>query len=68
MVKQLLSIEETAEVLSISPWTVRLYVKRGSIPSVKLGSRRLIRASEVERLANEGLKTSETDTPVPLAA
>lgn len=69
MQKQLLSIEQTAEVLSISQWTVRLYVKRGSIPSVKIGTRRLIRASDVDRLVSEGLAVvTEPAKPMPLAA
>lgn len=48
--EQLLSIERTAEVLSVSPWTVRAWIQQGKLGSAKLGSRRLVPQSEIERL------------------
>jgi excisionase family DNA binding protein len=68
MEKQLFSIQQSAEVLSISPWTVRLYVKRGLIPSVKIGTRRLIRASDIDRMVSEGLQTTKSVVAMPMAA
>ena len=47
---QLISIERTAELLSISPWTVRAWITQGKLGSAKLGSRRLVPKSEIERL------------------
>jgi excisionase family DNA binding protein len=47
---QLLSIDRTAELLSVSPWTVRAWITQGKLGSAKLGSRRLVPQSEVERL------------------
>jgi excisionase family DNA binding protein len=47
---KLLSIEVTAELLSVSPWTVRAWITQGKLGSAKLGSRRLVPKSEVERL------------------
>jgi excisionase family DNA binding protein len=55
MQKLLVSIEEAADVLSISKWTVRKYIDSGAIQTVKLGTRRLISSAELERLAKEGL-------------
>ena len=46
----LLSIEQTAEILSISQWTVRAWIQQGKLSSAKLGSRRLVPKSEIERL------------------
>jgi excisionase family DNA binding protein len=55
--KLLVSIDEAASALSISKWTVRKYVDAGSIQTVRIGTRRLIAAAELERLAMEGLAT-----------
>ena len=50
----LLSVEKTAEVLSISPWTVRAWIAKGKLGSTKLGSRRLVPKSEIEKLIARG--------------
>jgi excisionase family DNA binding protein len=47
---RLISIDETAELLSVSPWTVRAWITQGKLGSAKLGSRRLVPQSEIERL------------------
>jgi excisionase family DNA binding protein len=46
----LLSVRSVAEVLSLSPWTIRKYISQGRIPCVRIGRRVLIEAAEVERL------------------
>ena len=48
--EQLVSIQKTAEILSVSPWTVRAWIQEGKIGSAKLGSRRLVPQSEIEKL------------------
>jgi excisionase family DNA binding protein len=48
--EELLSINRAAELLSISPWTIRAWITQGKIGSVKLGSRRLVSQSELNRL------------------
>jgi excisionase family DNA binding protein len=48
--EQLLSVDKAAEVLSVSPWTVRAWIQQGKLGSAKLGSRRLVPQSEVEKL------------------
>jgi len=57
---QLLSIKTSAARLSVSPWTIRAWVTQGRIASVKLGSRRLIPESEIDRIISEG-SVSATD-------
>ena len=51
---QLLGVERVAEVLDMSPWTVRAWIQQGKLGSVKLGSRRLVRQSEVQRIVAQG--------------
>ena len=50
---RLVSIKDAAAILSISPWTVRAWITQGKITSVKLGARRLISESEINRLLTE---------------
>jgi excisionase family DNA binding protein len=50
---KLLSIEAAAEVLSISKWTVRSYVRTGKLRPVRIGRRVLLAEAELERLIAE---------------
>ena len=50
---KLISVSEAADILGISPWTVRAWIAQGKLGSAKLGSRRLVPESEVERLIGE---------------
>ena len=59
--ENLLSIEKTAEVLSISPWTVRAWIAKGKLGSTKLGSRRLVPQSEIEKLIARGRTFAAVD-------
>ncbi len=52
--ESLKSIEQTAEVLALSPWTVRAYVRQGKIHAVRLGRRVLIEQSEIQRVIENG--------------
>jgi excisionase family DNA binding protein len=65
---KLLSVEKAAEALSVSPWTIRAWITQGKLGSVKLGSRRLVREAEIQRiiaqasvpaLSNEGRHAQE---------
>jgi len=51
------SIEEAAETLALSPWTVRAYVRQGRIRPVRIGRRVLIELSEIRRVIEEGRVT-----------
>ena len=44
------SVEEAAETLALSPWTIRLYVRQGKIRPVRIGRRVLIEPREIERI------------------
>ena len=55
MSESLLSIEKAAGILSLSVWTLRAWISQGKIQSAKLGSRRLIPRTEVDRLIQESL-------------
>lgn len=53
--ERLFGIPEAAERLGISPWTIRKYLSALRIESVRIGSRRLIRSSELDRVIRDGL-------------
>jgi excisionase family DNA binding protein len=50
----LVSIEKAAELLGISPWTVRRWAHDNKLRSVRLGARRLIEESELRRIVEAG--------------
>lgn len=55
---EFLNVNETAQVLHVSPNTVRRYIKIGQIPSVKLGQV-LIKVSDIcQLLGCESIDTS----------
>ena len=45
-----------ADRFSVSLWTVRKWVQTGQLASVRLGARRLIAESEIQRAIKEGLR------------
>jgi excisionase family DNA binding protein len=47
------SIETAAELLAVSPWTIRKWISERRIDSAKIGSRRVIPASEIKRIISE---------------
>lgn len=49
-------LETTARRLAVSIWTVRRWVQTGRLASIKLGTRRLIAESEIQRAIAEGLR------------
>ena len=49
----LMSIEEAAGLLRISPWTVRAWIREGRLRPVRLGRRVLLSETELERLVTE---------------
>lgn len=54
VMETLLTVDQAAKVLGISPWTVRklLYIKR--LPSIRICRRVLIEPREIQRLIEEG--------------
>jgi excisionase family DNA binding protein len=55
--ESLKSVEEAAESLGLSPWTIRLYVRQGKIRPVRIGRRVLIEPDEIQRVITEGKDT-----------
>lgn len=50
------SLETAAQRLAVSVWTVRRWCQTGRLASIKLGTRRLIAESELQRAIAEGLR------------
>lgn len=53
------SIETAAQMLALSPWTLRKWISERKIASCKIGSRRVIPAFEVNRIIQESLIARE---------
>jgi excisionase family DNA binding protein len=58
--ESLKSVEEAAESLGLSPWTIRLYVRQGKIRPVRIGRRVLIEPGEIQRIIAEGKQSGQT--------
>jgi excisionase family DNA binding protein len=52
---ELKSLDKVAKRLDVSIWTIRRWVQDGRLASIRLGARRLISESEVQRVIREGL-------------
>ena len=48
------SVRKAAELLGISPWTVRAYIRDGKLRPVRIGRRVLLAEAELERFVAEG--------------
>ena len=59
----LLSVEEAARVLGLSPWTIRLKIRQKSILPVRLGRRVLLEPCELEKYVAR-CKSVPTDSMV----
>lgn len=49
-----LGVEEAAESLGLSRWTIRSYIRDGKIRPTRIGRRVLIEIAEIERLLQAG--------------
>jgi excisionase family DNA binding protein len=49
-------IKQAADLLSLSPWTLRRWIAEGKLKAVRLGRRVMLRSAELERLVEQGLK------------
>ena len=54
MIEALQDIDSAAKVLSLSPWTVRAYIRQGKIRPVRIGRRVLIEPAEIRRIIDLG--------------
>jgi excisionase family DNA binding protein len=53
---ELHGLDKVAERLDVSIWTIRKWCQEGRLSSIRLGARRLIRESEIQRVIAEGLR------------
>jgi len=51
--EQLFDIDKAGEVLGISPWTVRAYIRDQKLIPVRLGRRVFLEPSELRRFIND---------------
>ena len=63
--KKLLSVQAAAQLLSISKWTVRAYVRDGKLRPVRLGRRVLLEEAELERFVTEGREGEKAVAATP---
>jgi excisionase family DNA binding protein len=54
---QLLSVEDAACRLAISPWTLRGLLRAGKLNPVRIGRRILVSESDLERFIEESTRT-----------
>jgi excisionase family DNA binding protein len=59
----LLSIERAAQVLGISPWTVRRYIATQKLRPVRIGRRVLLEQRELQRIVDEGRAGGNAERP-----
>ena len=59
---KLLSVQAAAELLSISPWTVRSYIKQGKLRPVRIGRRVLLQQEEIQRFVESGASSTGNPT------
>ncbi len=52
-------VREAARLTSLSPYTIRRYIRKGRIRAVRVGRRVLVPVAELERLARQGVPPSE---------
>lgn len=53
----MLTVAETCAYLRISKWSVYQLIRKGQLPSVKIGRRRLIPMASIEKLVQQQLQT-----------
>jgi excisionase family DNA binding protein len=54
----LVSVEQAAETLGISPWTLRLYLRKRLLRPVRIGRRVLIEPAELRRFVEAAKQLS----------
>ncbi len=49
----LMNIERAAEMLSLSPWTIRSWIRKKKLKAIKLGSRIVVEPQSLRELISE---------------
>ncbi len=55
MQKSLFDLKEVAVVTGLSMHTIRSWAHAGKIPSIKMGSRRMVKKKDLEAMINSGV-------------
>jgi len=53
-----LSIKEAAELVSLSPWTIRKWISQGKLAATKLGRRVCVTPDALRKLVEQGSNNS----------
>jgi len=61
------TLRGAAAALGVSPSTMLRYVQRGTIPSVRVGNRWVIRTADVERMTRRSVTVAYRTKPNPIA-
>jgi len=57
---QLLTVADAARILTLSPWTIRSYVRCGKLHPLRLGRRLAFEQSDLQRLVDEARSLTST--------
>lgn len=63
------SLQEAADLLGVSVFTIRRLIKAGEIRAVHVGARVLVPAAEIERVVNHGVgvaRVGKSRTTLPV--
>lgn len=60
MQKSLFDLKEVAIVTGLSIHTIRSWAHTGKIPSIKLGSRRMVKKKDLEAMVDSGVSARKT--------
>jgi excisionase family DNA binding protein len=65
---QLLTVFQVADALNVSHWTVRRLLKNGVLPAVRIGSRVLVKASDLNSFIDQRTTTAADQADAPSLA
>jgi len=60
--ERLYSVDEAAELLRLSHWTIWSWLKTGKLRGAKVGDRRVIRESELQRLIVDDARPAKAES------
>ncbi len=60
---RLLGVAEAANLIGLSPWTLRLWSYQGKIPSHKISTRLLFDRSDIEQLITASRRPATEESP-----
>lgn len=58
--KQLYDVRDAAEILRVSPWTVRAYIRKGRLRPIRLGRLVRLEESQLQQLVVESTEGDQS--------